>query len=102
MVYLGETIRWENQFQDFPLKGVEEGDFIVPSTHDISLEDPDGLEVFSDTSPNAATDADGNPYNYVDVLIPTDGDEGNWKLVWKATHGSNSWVSSREFAVEAP
>ena len=102
MVHLGETIRWENQFQDFPKKGETAGSYITPSSHDISLLDPDGIEVFSSTSPDAATDADGHPYNYVDIPIDDGWDEGNFKLVWKATHGSNTWVTAREFAVEAP
>jgi hypothetical protein len=43
-----------------------------------------------------------NQRYYTDSTIPTDGSVGNYKIVWEATYGSNSWVVSREFAVEAP
>jgi hypothetical protein len=55
--------------------------------------------VHSDSSPT--WDSENQRY-YTDFTIPADGSVGNYTMVWKAAYGSNSWVVSREFAVEAP
>lgn len=91
MVYLGETIRYTCKFYDFKSQAVQ------PTSHDIKVTDSDGTQIHSDTSPTYDA-AEG--YYYTDFTIPADGDVGNYKLVWKATYGSNTWVTKRLFAVE--
>lgn len=92
MVYLGETVRFTNKFYDFKSTAIQ------PSTHDIKVTDPDGGSVHTDTSPDY--DETDECY-YTDFTISGDGKVGNYKIVWKATHGSNTWVVKRLFAVES-
>jgi len=92
MVYLGETIRYKNQFKDF------DDAVIQPTTHTITVTNPAGSSIHSDSTPDWDSE---NELYYTDFTIPADGAAGNYKIVWKATHGSNTWVVSREFAVEA-
>lgn len=93
MVYLGETIQYRCQFKDFKQSIVQ------PTTHDIKVTNPGGSSIHSSSTPTY--DATKEDY-YTDFTIPADGEPGNYKLVWKATKGSNNWVSKREFAVETP
>jgi hypothetical protein len=92
VVYLGETIRYKCQFKDF------DDTIIQPTTHTITVTNPSGSTVHSDSSPTWDSE---NQLYYTDFTIPADGSEGNYKIVWKATYGSNTWVTRREFAVEA-
>ena len=93
MVYLDETIRYQNKFYDFS------GGVVQPSSHTITVTNPSGQSVHTDSSPT--WDSEEEAY-YTDFTIPADGETGNYKIVWKATLGSNNWVISRKFNVEAP
>jgi hypothetical protein len=93
LVYFGETIRYKCQFKDFD-------DAVIQSTtHTITATNPSGSTVHGDSSPT--WDSENQRY-YTDFTIPADGDERNYKIVWRATYSSNSWAVSRAFAVEAP
>lgn len=90
-IYLGETIRWRNAFTDFDENAV------TPSTQSISVKNPAGTEIHSDSSP--AYDA-GDSKFYTDLTIPVDGVVGNYTIYWTATYGSNTWKAKKKFSVE--
>jgi len=90
-IYLGETIRWRNAFKDFDENAV------TPTTQSVSVKNPSGTEIHSDSSPNY--DAGDEKY-YTDVAIPADGVAGNYVIRWTATYGSVVWKGKKKFSVE--
>lgn len=90
-IYLGETIRWRNAFKDFDENAV------TPTSQSISVKNPGGTEIHSDTNPNY--DA-GDAKYYTDFTIPADGNAGNYVIYWTATYGSVSWKAKKKFSVE--
>jgi len=92
MVYLGETIRYKCQFKDFDDAIVE------PTSNSIVVTNAAGVSIFTDDDP---TWDDADELFYTDFTIPAGGVAGNYKIVWTAVLGANTWVISREFAVIA-
>jgi len=92
MVYLGETIRYKCQFKDFDDAIVE------PTSNSIVVTNAAGVSIFTDDDP---TWDDADELFYTDFTIPAEGVAGNYKIVWTAVLGANTWVISREFAVIA-
>jgi len=81
MPYKGETIRIKAILTDY------DGDKFTPDSQEIHIYDPSGNDVSG--SPFTPTQLDTGVY-YVDYSIPSDADEGTYKVVWIATKGGKT------------
>jgi hypothetical protein len=81
-VIRGDAIRVNAVIKDFPLPGDKTGALVDPDSHVIQLLKPDGSQQGSNyTSP---TKRDTGRF-YQNIVIPSGGVAGEWKVSWAAT-----------------
>ena len=92
MPYLGGTVRIKNTLTDY------DGSKLTPDSQEVKIYDPVGGLKHTETSPTLESEG----VYYVDYTIPSDGEEGGWKVVWKAVKGGKPNINVFIFEVSAP
>jgi len=92
MPYRGSTIRIRNTLRDF------DDSYLTPDSQEVKVYDPDGTLKETITSPTL----ESTGIYYVDYTIPSDGKDGNWKVVWRAIKGTKPHLDVFTFSVATP
>ena len=92
MPYKGSTVRIRNVMKDF------DDSPLTPESQEVKIYDPEGTLKETITSPTL----ESTGIYYMDYTIPSDGKEGNWKVIWTATKGVKPHLDVFTFSVSTP
>jgi len=91
MIYRGETIRIRAEIKDF------NGQPLTPDSHEVTIYDPNGEVRATITE---VTQEDAGIF-HVDYTIPDDAPTGMWRVIWKATRGTQISIETVRFSVSS-
>jgi len=92
MPYKGSTVRIRNTLKDY------DNSPLTPDSQEVKIYDPDSILKETITSPTL----ESTGIYHVDYTIPSDGKDGNWKVVWRAVKGAKPHLDVFTFSVSTP